>query len=108
MVMVAEVGSHITANRAREKQSEPGWSLQHSGPRQQRCRQTRNMNQQVEHWSSGLTPIVFLNLHQRDLVNIRMLRQAKKQEETAGLNACVIVSLRSDRTPEPETRKDSY
>jgi hypothetical protein len=66
------------------------------------------MNQQVEHWSSWLTPIVFLNLHQRDLVNIRMLRQAKKQEETAGLNACVIVSLRSDRTPEPETRKDSY
>ena len=93
MVMVAEVGSHITANRAREKQSEPGWSLQHSGPRQQRGRQARN--QQVEHWGSGLTAIAFLNLHQRDLVNIRMLRQAKKQEETAGLNACVIVSLLS-------------
>ena len=62
------------------------------------------MNQQVEHWSNGLTLILFLNLPQGDLVNMRMLRQEKKQEETAKLHACVIVTLLGGLGSEAGTR----
>ena len=47
---------------------------------------------------------MFLNLPQGDLVNMRMLRQEKKQEETAGLHACVIVTLLSGLGSEAGTR----
>ncbi len=60
------------------------WSLQHSGSGQQPCRQARNMNQQVEHWSNGLIPILFLNLPQGDLVNMRILRQEKNRRRQPG------------------------
>ena len=62
------------------------------------------MNKQVAHWSIGLTPILFLNLHQGDLVNMRMLWQAKKQEEADGLHAGDIVTLLSGLGPEAGTR----
>ena len=51
-----------------------------------------------------MTPILFLNLHQGDLVNMRMLRQAKKQDEMAGLHACVIVTLLGGLGSEAGTR----
>ena len=51
-----------------------------------------------------MTPILFLNLHQGDLVNMRMLWQAKKQEEADGLHAGDIVTLLSGLGPEAGTR----